>query len=197
MHDVVGQALEAVDVAPRSLPRAEIRGELVRRGRQRLDELARWHVVDAASRNGTLVNGVAVKEHWLRHGDEIATGDSVFLFLVEEDDRVLPASRVEFDDRKPTAETRIINPKDIVYLQPDRLLRELPSSSPLARNLSALLKISRVVHAIRDLEELQAQLLDLIFEVVPAGRGAICKRSSSRSAALHRFQIPSSLARFP
>ncbi len=39
--------------------------------------------------------------------------------------------------------------------------------------MSALLKISRVVHAIRDLEELQAQLLDLIFEVVPAGRGAI------------------------
>ena len=60
-----------------------------------------------------------------------------------------------------------------MYLQPDRLLRELPSGSPLARNLSALLKISRVVHAIRDLEELQAQLLDLIFEVVPAGRGAI------------------------
>jgi transcriptional regulator with GAF, ATPase, and Fis domain len=119
------------------------------------------------------VNGVTVKEQWLRHGDEIATGDSVFMFLVEEDDRVLPASRVEFDDRKPTAETRVINPKDVVYLQPDRLLRELPSGSPLARNLSALLKISRVVHAIRDLEELQAQLLDLIFEVVPAGRGAI------------------------
>src|SRR5262249_17509980 len=30
-----------------------------------------------------------------------------------------------------------------------------------------------VVHAIRNLEELQAQLLDLIFEVVPASRGAI------------------------
>lgn len=133
----------------------------------------RFQILDLESRNGTLVNGVIVKEHWLRHGDEIATGDSVFLFLVEDDDRVLQASRVEFDDRKPTAETRVINPKDVVYLQPDRLLRELPSSSPLARNLSALLKISRVVHAIRDLEELQAQLLDLIFEVVPAGRGAI------------------------
>ncbi len=133
----------------------------------------RFQIADLDSRNGTVVNGVTVKEHWLRHGDEIATGDSVFLFLVEEDDRVLPASRVEFDDRKPTAETRVINPKDVVYLQPDRLLRELPSGSPLARNLSALLKISRVVHAIRDLEELQAQLLDLIFEVVPAGRGAI------------------------
>ncbi|MGE5055060.1 MAG: sigma 54-interacting transcriptional regulator [Acidobacteriota bacterium] len=133
----------------------------------------RFQIFDLESRNGTVVNGASVKEQWLRHGDEIATGDSVFVFLIEEDDRVLPASRVEFDDRKPTAETRVINPKDVVYLQPDRLLRELPSSSPLARNLSALLKISRVVHAIRDLEELQAQLLDLIFEVVPAGRGAI------------------------
>jgi GAF domain-containing protein len=39
--------------------------------------------------------------------------------------------------------------------------------------LNALLKISRIVHAIRDLNDLQGQLLDLIFEVVPAGRGAI------------------------
>ncbi|MFL6445140.1 MAG: FHA domain-containing protein, partial [Candidatus Sulfotelmatobacter sp.] len=82
----------------------------------------RFQIADLESRNGTVVNGVTVKEQWLRHGDEIATGDSVFMFLVEEDDRVLPASRVEFDDRKPTAETRVINPKDVVYLQPDRLL---------------------------------------------------------------------------
>ena len=116
---------------------------------------------------------MAIKDDWLRHGDEIATGDSVFLFLVEEDERVTPASRVEFEDSHPTTETRIIHPKEVVYLQPDRLLRELPPSSQIARNLSALLKISRIVHAIRDLEELQAQVLDLIFEVVPAGRGAI------------------------
>jgi transcriptional regulator with GAF, ATPase, and Fis domain len=141
----------------------------------------RFQIADLESRNGTVVNGAKVKEHWLRHGDEIATGDSVFVFLIEDDDRVLPASRVEFDDRKPTAETRVINPQDVVYLQPDRLLRELPSSSPLARNLSALLKISRVVHAIRDLEELQAQLLDLIFEVVPAGRGAILLGDAANS----------------
>jgi transcriptional regulator with GAF, ATPase, and Fis domain len=133
----------------------------------------RFQIRDLDSRNRTLVNGTPVKDHWLQHGDEIATGDSIFVFLIEDEELVLSASRVEFDDRKPTAETRVINPKDVVYLQPDRLLRELPSSSSLARNLSALLKISRVVHAIRDLEELQAQLLDLIFEVIPAGRGAI------------------------
>jgi len=136
-------------------------------------EDGRFQIKDLDSRNGTLVNGVAVKEHWLRHGDEIATGDSVFLFLLEEDERTNPRSRVEFDESQPTAETKIIHPREVVYLQPDRLLRELPATSQIARNLSALLKISRVVHAIRDLEDLQAQLLDLIFEVIPAGRGAI------------------------
>jgi len=132
----------------------------------------RFQIKDLDSRNGTLVNGLAVKEQWLRHGDEIATGDSVFVFLVEDDERV-PSSRVEFDDSQPAAETKVIHPREVVYLQPDRLLKELPATSQVARNLSALLKISRVVHAIRDLEELQAHLLDLIFEVVPASRGAI------------------------
>ena len=135
-------------------------------------EDGRFLIKDLESRNGTVVNGETVKEKWLRHGDEIATGDSVFLFLMEDDDRLL-ASRVEFEDSQPAAETRLIHPREAVYLQPDRLLRELPPTSQVARNLNALLKISRVMHAIRDLEELQAQLLDLIFEVVPAGRGAI------------------------
>ena len=139
----------------------------------RRDEDGRFQIKDLDSRNGTLVNGLAVKEQWLRHGDEIATGDSVFLFLLEDEEQAVPASRVEFDDSHSYGETKVIHPKEVVYLQPDRLLRELPATSAVARNLNALLKISRVVHAIRDLEELQAQLLDLIFEVVPAGRGAI------------------------
>ncbi len=139
----------------------------------RREEDGRFQIKDLDSRNGTMVNGLAVKEQWLRHGDEIATGDSVFLFLIEDADQAVPASRVEFDDSHPMAETKLIHPREVVYLQPDRLLRELPATSQVARNLNALLKISRVVHAIRDLEELQAQLLDLIFEVVPAGRGAI------------------------
>jgi transcriptional regulator with GAF, ATPase, and Fis domain len=139
----------------------------------RQEEDGRFQIKDLDSRNGTLVNGVAVKEQWLRHGDEIATGDSVFLFLLEEEDQAVPISCVEFDDSHPTAETKVIHPREVVYLQPERLLRELPATSQVARNLNALLKISRVVHATRGLEELQAQLLDLIFEVIPAGRGAI------------------------
>jgi len=132
----------------------------------------RFRVRDLDSRNGTLVNGTAVEEHWLQHGDEIAAGDSSFLFLLEDED-VTAAGQVEFEDAQFTAKTTIIHPRDVVYLQPERLSRELPANSRVARNLNALLKISRIVHAIRDLNELQGQLLDLIFEVVPAGRGAI------------------------
>jgi Nif-specific regulatory protein len=133
----------------------------------------RFRVRDLDSRNGTLVNGAGVEEQWLQHGDEIATGDSTFLFLLEDEEPAPAGGRVEFEDVHSTAETTIIHPRDVVYLQPDRLLRELPATSRVARNLNALLKISRIVHAIRDLNDLQGQLLDLIFEVVPAGRGAI------------------------
>jgi transcriptional regulator with GAF, ATPase, and Fis domain len=135
----------------------------------------RFRVRDLDSRNGTLVNGAAIEQRDLQHGDEIAAGDSSFLFLLEDADEDLTpsAGRVEFEDAQATAETTIIHPRDVVYLQPDRLVRELPATSHVARNLNALLKISRIVHAIRDLNDLQGQLLDLIFEVVPAGRGAI------------------------
>jgi transcriptional regulator with GAF, ATPase, and Fis domain len=133
----------------------------------------RFQVRDLGSRNETMVNGVAVKEQWLRHGDEVAVGDSVFLFLLEEEEQASPPGRVEFDDGQMSAETKLLLPREVVYLQPERLNQELPATSRVARNLNALLKISRVVHAIRDLEELQTQLLNLIFEVVPAGRAAI------------------------
>jgi transcriptional regulator with GAF, ATPase, and Fis domain len=133
----------------------------------------RFLVRDLASRNGTLVNGAGVEEQALQHGDEIAAGDSSFLFLLEEKAIIPTESRVEFEDSQFTSATTVIHPRDVVYLQPDRLLRELPATSRVARNLNALLKISRIVHAIRDLNELQVQLLDLIFEVAPAGRGAI------------------------
>jgi transcriptional regulator with GAF, ATPase, and Fis domain len=133
----------------------------------------RFLVRDLDSRNGTLVNGAGVEEQWLQHGDEIAAGDSSFLFLVQEEVIAPAAGRVEFEEAQFTAETVVLHPRDVVYLQPDLLLRELPATSRVARNLNALLKISRIVHAIRDLEELQGQLLDLILEIVPAGRAAI------------------------
>jgi transcriptional regulator with GAF, ATPase, and Fis domain len=133
----------------------------------------RFRIRDLESRNGTLVNGTAVQEHWLEHGDQISAGDSSFVFLTDDDDKSTIAGQVEFETVDSASATTVIHPRDVVYLQPERLSRELPANSRVAQDLNALLKISRIVHSIRDLNELQEQLLNLIFEVAPAGRGAI------------------------
>jgi transcriptional regulator with GAF, ATPase, and Fis domain len=131
-----------------------------------------YKIRDLDSRNGTSVNGVTVKEARLRHGDQISVGDSIFLLLLQEDTEESTAGRVEYEDSLTQA-TAQVRPQDVLYLQPDRILKELPANSRVARNLNALLKISRIVHSIRDLDELQGQILDLIFDAVPAERGAI------------------------
>ncbi len=138
-------------------------------------EGAGFKLRDLDSRNGTMVNGEVVKDHWLHHQDEISVGDSVFRFLTDDDsDQTTGTSlAVEFEDEKLPNATAEIRPEDVLYLQPDKILSEIPATSRLARNLNALLKISGVVHSIRDLDKLQDEILDLIFEVAPAERGAI------------------------
>ncbi|HZQ22784.1 MAG TPA: sigma 54-interacting transcriptional regulator [Terriglobales bacterium] len=128
-------------------------------------------VRDLKSRNGTQVNGNSVKEQVLKHGDQVAIGDSLFLFLADESQ--VEGGQVEFEDNSPTHTTARIRPQDVLYLQPEKILNELPAASRLAHNLNALLKISRIVHAIRELDELQQQILNLTFEIAPAERGAI------------------------
>jgi len=127
---------------------------------------------DLDSRNGTFVNGVAIKKVELHHADQIAAGESVFVLQLTEEAEEAGRPRVEFDDRMAQATVQI-GPQEMLYLQPERVLKELPSGSKVARNLNALVKISRVVHSIRDLDELQAQILALVFEAIPAERGAI------------------------
>jgi len=131
-----------------------------------------YKIRDLDSRNGTFVNGGVVSERRLNHGDQISVGESVFVFLLKEDTDEGIMGAVEFDDHVTQA-TAQIRPQDVLYLQPERILKELPATSRLGRNLNALLKISRIVHSISNLDQLQAQILELIFEAVPAERGAI------------------------
>jgi transcriptional regulator with GAF, ATPase, and Fis domain len=153
-----------------------------------------YRIRDLKSRNGTFVNGVAVKERLLQHGDQISIGDSSFSLLLTDDAEEPAIDRIEFEDRLTQA-TAKLRPQDVLYLQPDRILKELPSSSRLGRNLNALLKISRAVHSMRDLEQLQARILELIFEVTPAERGAILLDSKGKTEfgsvfARHRPCVP-------
>jgi Nif-specific regulatory protein len=126
---------------------------------------------DLESRNGTFINGAVIKESVLRNGDKIAVGDSVLVFVTGKIPE-LDSDQVEFDDSLTHA-TAQFQPQDLIYLHPDRILKEVPGNSRVARNLGALLKISNAVHGLHTLPQLQEQILNSIFEVVAAERGAI------------------------
>ena len=117
-------------------------------------------IADLGSRNGTFVNDVPVKRRELQHGDRVKIGESQFFFLFEDSDEPARTSEIRFDDSQIVSGSTVrMTYSDVLYL--------------MARDLSALMKVSTTINAIRSLAELQGSLLQLVFEVVPAGRGAI------------------------
>ena len=127
---------------------------------------------DLGSKNGTLVNGVPVTEQVLRDGDQITIGDSVFVFQGKPAEVHLEKSPVEFSETGKIEYQVLLRPEDSVYL-PYASAKDSAQSSRLARDLNSLLKIASGIGGIRDLESLRWQLLGLIFDVVPAERGAV------------------------
>jgi Nif-specific regulatory protein len=135
---------------------------------------ARFTIRDLSSRNGTLVNGARVEERRLLHRDRISIGDSLLVFLVGEEGFHPEGSAVELTETTELGlAPTMLNPEDALYLQPDRILASLPETDRLARDLNTLLKIANGIGAIRDRESLEWQLLGMVFDVVPADRGAI------------------------
>jgi Nif-specific regulatory protein len=127
---------------------------------------------DLGSKNGTLVNGVPTTEQILRDGDQITIGDSVFVFQLKPREVHVEKSPVEFSETGRIEYQALLRPEDSTYLS-DASANDSAQSSRLARDLNSLLKIASGIGAIRDQESLQWQLLGLIFDVVPAERGAI------------------------
>ncbi len=133
----------------------------VSRRHSRIDkEEDEFVILDLDSLNGTFINDVPVKRRKLQHGDRVRIGDSQFLFLMHEGAQRRSSSDVQLDDGKiVSGSTLQVRFNDALYL--------------MARDLSALMKVSTTINAIRGVEELQKTLLELLFEVVPAERGAI------------------------
>ena len=130
-----------------------------------------FHIVDLESYNGTFVNGLPVAEQSLTHGDQIALGDIRFIFLTHED-AVTTAIRLQDDDLVSRSTIRLER-EHAFYLRPEGALSESSLDSRAIRERNALLKISATINSIRDCNQLQLRLLELIFEAVPAERGAI------------------------
>lgn len=118
------------------------------------------------------MNGIPVKERILSDGDQIAVGGSLFLFRLESG-AAQTLNAVQLDDSSSSvSQEQQLRQDELVYLHPQSLAA-LPPSARSDRALSTLLKISTAIGCIRDVESLQWQLLGMIFDVIPAERGAI------------------------
>ena len=129
-------------------------------------------LTDLDTSSGTFVNGIPVKQRLLTPGDQIGIGGSLFLFQME-GAAAAAISAVQLDDTSSASgQEQQLRHDELVYLHPDSLAA-LPQSARLDRALSTLLKVSTAIGSIRDVESLQWQLLGMIFDVIPAERGAI------------------------
>jgi Nif-specific regulatory protein len=123
-------------------------------------EDGKFKIKDLESHNGTFVNETPTKEHVLLHGDRIRVGDSLFLFLLHPEEESQGSGDVRFDDGT------VLAVSTIRYRLEDALYS-------MARDLSTLIKIGTTINSIRSLTDLQKRLLESLFEIVPAERGAI------------------------
>lgn len=129
---------------------------------------------DLDSRNGTSVNGLPVMNRLLKDGDLIEVGDSQFLFS-------LGAAQSQAQGSSVTMRDSGLDPTTVIKLPGrERTQAQAGESGPpdakagrKAHDLDVLLKINHALASMRELEPLEHQLLAMIFEVIPADRGAI------------------------
>ncbi len=138
------------------------------------EDEGRHTVVDLESHNGTLVNGLPVGHRVLETGDRIAIGGSVFLYQLGDEEIPLEDTPVVIDEGMfVTQSTLQLRPEDGLYLQSDKTLAALGSTSRAGLDLHTLLQLSTKIGSIHDVDALAGEFLRFLFEVVPAERGAV------------------------
>ena len=139
--------------------------------------VSRWHssvsysgeectLKDLESRNGTFVNGVPIRERVLENTDEIRIGKSVFLFVLANDSP--PEPETATDDNEPVTQSLVLHPGDSIFLCPAELAKAVASDSRCTTDLSSLLRITREITSISEVNALRAKLVQLTLGVIPA-----------------------------
>jgi len=157
-------------------------------------EDGRFLLSDLGGRNRTRVNGKKIEKHELCHQDQISVGNSRLVFLLGDEEPIAERNPLELDDT--TVEEDVVaslRPEDSTYLHPERASGQ-PKVERLAADLRTVLKIATHIGRIRDEGGLQWQLLGMLFDIVPAQRGAILFLDGAgeiaRSAAWDRLHGP-------
>jgi signal transduction histidine kinase len=126
-------------------------------------------LTDLNSKNHTFVNGSPVTAAVvLRDRDQIGIGNSVLVA------RATAATAVEISDRPDTAPVvASIETGKTVAIEPGALRTAITDFGRAERNLAVLHATGRILTEQREPGEFLPALLDLMFDVVPADRGAV------------------------
>jgi adenylate cyclase len=148
---------------------------------------------DLQSKNGTQVNGVQVMEAPLRDGDKILLGKFELTFGTALE------SKVVLDEAKPLSEEAGTIIRSVGELS--RLLTAVPVPAAPAderrppvvdvqeieksnRILKVLTKVAETLIAVRPVEEVLHQVMDIVFEHVPADRGFLMLEEETAAGRL-------------
>jgi adenylate cyclase len=137
-------------------------------------------VIDLKSKNGTQVNGVPVVEAKLKDGDKILLGKFQIAFSKAIEGQVV------LDEAKPLQEEggtiiRSIGELQKLFGTGDTAGTGAAAAKPASvdeieksnRILKVLTKVAETLIAVRPVEEVLEQVLDIVFENMPADRGSL------------------------
>ena len=94
------------------------------------NEEGRFKISDLGSRNGTIVNGLPVKEQILEPGSRVQIGEFRFLFLMEEKEAARLSTQVQIDDRTLVPRSSLqLHKGDTLYFQPEVISATLPPTA--------------------------------------------------------------------
>lgn len=152
--------------------------EISRRHAEIRREANQFKVIDLGSSNGTSVNGLSVKESWLRRGDRIQVGQTVILF---QDDPAMRSSDAGVD------RVRIVAPNS--GEDKSAILQAVPALADTSRlfdgtapphwlqerlgTLDVIYQASREISLVTDTDELLPRILEIVFDAIGADRGVI------------------------
>jgi len=137
-------------------------------------------ITDLKSKNGTQVNGTPVVEAPLKDGDKILLGKFLLTFS-----RALEG-KVVLDEAKPLSEeagtiirsvgelSRLLAPSEVPLAAAVADLKKIPDVTEIQnsnRILKVLTKVAETLIAVRPVEEVLQQVMEIVFDHVPADRG--------------------------
>ncbi len=91
---------------------------------------------------------------------------SVLLFVLADDSAPEPEAAVE--EVSPATQSMLLRPVDSLFLKPAELDKAVASDSRTAADLNSLLRITREITSISDVNSPRLKLVSLVLEVIPA-----------------------------